>query len=124
MNRSYTEFQRQIHIFAVGTVPCPDCGMALPAGGDDQDFSTRQRHYSSQCPGKPAPAAKPMVIDLPDYTTLPLSALKALRIRIRARLLADQNPHRLVGINAILQPAYDQILAAVNEELARREGDA
>lgn len=121
ITRSHAEMSRRMSL--ITSVPCPDCGAMLPCGRDE-DQETRLIHYRSQCPGKPVPAPEmPMVIGLPDYSLLASSSLRALRLRIRARLIVDQNPARLVGINAILQPAYHQILEAVESELSRREGD-
>lgn len=120
ITRSYTEFSNRMSM--ITTVPCPDCGMALPCARDE-DQAIRRAHYDV-CLGKPAPAPeKSFVIGLPDYSTLPANTLRALRLRIRLRVLADQNPARLVGINVLLQPVYHQILTAVEAELARREGD-
>jgi len=68
------------------------------------------------------PAERPLIIGPLDYSAMPTPTLKALRLRIRARRLSDQNPNRLIGVNALLQPAFDQILDAVDTELASREG--
>lgn len=44
--RSHSEWNKQAARFeATGSVPCPDCGLALPAGDD----AARQAHYQS-CP--------------------------------------------------------------------------
>jgi hypothetical protein len=121
--RSYAEFKKRIHLFAQGTVPCPDCALALPAGGDDTDYQARQRHYAV-CPGKPPTAVvKASVLIQPlDCRDVSTSALCALQMKMRAKLALAHNGEPLVGLAKTLHTAYVQILDSVDAELASRRG--
>ncbi len=64
-----------------------------------------------------------MIVTLPDYTSLSIDDLKALRNRMRTRLSINANPARFVRLDLNLLPVYTQILEAVEAELVRRTGD-
>jgi hypothetical protein len=109
--RSHSEFSKRMRAILAKPVPCPECGMDLPATDDD----VRREHFKV-CAGKPKPAAPKIAFDAHMLTT---DELRALRLNMRTRLTFHQNP----GGSFMMASILSDVMTAIDAELTVR-GDA
>jgi hypothetical protein len=120
MTRRFRALVEHYRTVEPGKVSCPHCGAMLPCGDNDQPV--RMSHYA-RCTGKPQPIeviAKPMILGDIDYPSMTDEQLRSLRLSMELRLKSFETP--LIGVHAILHPAYKNMHDAASDELSRREG--